>query len=603
MILLEKLKEEKNSPLKIVLRAALAYAALLSLRMHYAHVGGLETGNFLIDNLSIVSNQFSNGGISDLLIFAAIYIMCWYVEQKEHGFDIWTLLLSFVFALLYSIANMCRGTGNLALFYANGYSFCISMLSVIGHWVIFYPALRLFYFALESNNTKEEKAILHPFRTAVVIMLLCWLPWLLMNYPGSFCSDSLNQLSQFFHINPWSSHHPPFSSAIIGLCVKLGILLFDANLGIFLYLLFQSIVGAVIISAGLSLLYKHGLSRRLWIVFVLFFAINPFWGCFMQWLDKDLLYAEMFALCLVLLIPVIKDRRCSTGRAICIASAALTAVLLRKTGQYELLPLFFVLVLWLRKSSRLRLLAATLAVIVLSSCVNNVLYPALGIKEASVAEALSIPFQQTARYVNEYPDEVTEEERAAIAAVLDYDKLDQYKADISDPIKATYHGSGKDMANYLKVWLQMLFKHPICYFEAGFMISYGYLAPGEAYIDAYISSVYNNKTLSAIGVYRVFGDFPTRVFDSVREMFFRLPLTTVLCMCGVYTWIFMACFVQLLRKKRYSAMLLLIPGIFNVLICIASPLYYSTRYELPVIITTPLILGWTILHSKNKESA
>ena len=36
---------------------------------------------------------------------------------------------------------------------------------------------------------------------------------------------------------------------------------------------------------------------------------------------------------------------------------------------------------------------------------------------------LSIPFQQTARYVTKYSDEVTEEEKDAINNVLQYDNL------------------------------------------------------------------------------------------------------------------------------------------------------------------------------------
>ena len=47
----------------------------------------------------------------------------------------------------------------------------------------------------------------------------------------------------------------------------------------------------------------------------------------------------------------------------------------------------------------------------------------LGVLPGSAKEMLSIPFQQTARYVTKYSDEVTEEEKDATNNVLQYDNL------------------------------------------------------------------------------------------------------------------------------------------------------------------------------------
>ena len=132
------------------------------------------------------------------------------------------------------------------------------------------------------------------------------------------------------------------------------------------------------------------------------------------------------------------------------------------------------------------------------------------------------------------------------------------------------------------------------------MLSYGYFAPVRPSLDAYTLIDYY-PVLAEIGFYRVFGDFPSRTFAALREIFIQFPLLNMLNMAGLYTWILMICFVQLLRKKKYSALLLFIPGIMNVLISIASPLCASTRYELPVIATTALILGYTLILSKKPQ--
>lgn len=65
---------------------------------------------------------------------------------------------------------------------------------------------------------------------------------------------------------------------------------------------------------------------------------------------------------------------------------------------------------------------------------------AFHVEKDTPKEMLSLPFQQTARYVRDYGDEVTEEEKAAIGQVLDYDKIVKgYMELTSDPVKTTYH--------------------------------------------------------------------------------------------------------------------------------------------------------------------
>ena len=59
----------------------------------------------------------------------------------------------------------------------------------------------------------------------------------------------------------------------------------------------------------------------------------------------------------------------------------------------------------------------------------------------------SIPMQQTARYLKEYPDDVTKEEAKAIDGVMKYDEIaDLYNPELSDPVKATYRGGHITMA-------------------------------------------------------------------------------------------------------------------------------------------------------------
>ncbi len=594
--------EEKISLGKFIARLLLAFVALMALRVRYEICAGLETDNFIVDNLSKLANQFYRDGLADIPIYVFIFILTGFSAMSAPRREPWILTLALITAVLYTIGNVCLNLGSFGFFLANGYYVCLSVLVISGCTVFFHGLLSLLYFLADSVSSDGGAPLRHPVRSGALIMFVCWLPWMLSNYPASFNPDSTYQIAQWLGVAGWSAHHPPLSTCIMGLCVSMGELLINRNFGAFLYLLLQSFCGALVFSWGLAILYRMGISRKLWTIFVLFFAVNPFWGCYMQWLEKDLLYAVAFCLTLTLLLPVLKERRCSLREAVYIALTSFIAVLLRKTGSYELLPVLVLIAFFLKKSDRKRLLAAFLAVLILSTGVNKVLYPMLNIKTASVKEALNIPFQQTARYVNDYEAEVTPEERTAIDAVLKYDELDKYTPEISDAVKSNYRENASALPEYFKHWFGMLLKHPICYFEAGFVMSYGYLAPVKPNLDAcYLCDYY--PLLGEMGFYRVFDEFPTYAFNSLREIFIQAPLTNILSMAGLYTWILMFCFVQLLRKKQYCALLLFVPCIINILICIASPLCASTRYELPTIAATPLIFGWTIINTKRSKNA
>ena len=58
--------------------------------------------------------------------------------------------------------------------------------------------------------------------------------------------------------------------------------------------------------------------------------------------------------------------------------------------------------------------------------------------------------QQTARYIRDYGNEVTDDERTAIEKVLDYDAIAQsYMPELSDGVKQYYKNPGKgDLPRY-----------------------------------------------------------------------------------------------------------------------------------------------------------
>ena len=138
----------------------------------------------------------------------------------------------------------------------------------------------------------------------------------------------------------------------------------------------------------------------------------------------------------------------------------------------------------------------------------------------------------------------------------------------------------------------MFFKHPGSYLSAFINLSYGYLAPVSQNIEAWIQEEYYDS-MGELGLYHPLDVNYAYFLAQIWNLSMKLPLIKYLCTTGMYTWIVAVLAMLLFKRRRYSALILLVPGIMNILVCLASPLADAIRYELPTVASVPLLIGWT----------
>ncbi len=68
----------------------------------------------------------------------------------------------------------------------------------------------------------------------VIIIFMFWLPGIILSYPATSCHDAWGELAQYFGYTPFTSHHPPFFTILIGSIVELGQMMGDVNIGFLL---------------------------------------------------------------------------------------------------------------------------------------------------------------------------------------------------------------------------------------------------------------------------------------------------------------------------------------------------------------------------------
>lgn len=576
-------------------------AVAVTMALHISAAIPAGSGESLLTDMTArVEQLFTGCQFTDLVVCAAVWLLIRYTARRDKAVDVWSAALALCLALMYVVAQSFLNYDGTALLTLNPWQAMVSVLWVAGLGLLFYFCLRWLEIFLEARGGgpvgTRAKGFLHEhfllcFSLAI---FLCWLPWILMDYPGSYCYDSRSQLYQFLGLETFTAHHPPLSTYIMGLLAAAGRSVWNMNFGCFLYQLLQTCLGAWIFGFGIRKLYDFGLGLSSCVLIAAFFGLTPLWGCSAQWYEKDLLYTEIATWYLICAADVALRRTCGKKDMALLAVSGLLSALLRNSGIYVVIPTAVLLAVYVRRPSRRAVWLSLAAAAVLYAGAVKVLYPrVLGIQDGSVAEALSVPFQQTARYVSEYPDEVTGYEREVIDSVLEYDALSQrYNPEVSDPVKITYRGDGSRLPEYFKVWFLMFLKHPMVYVSAFLNGSYGYMAPVEPNLEAVVFMEYG-ENLTRIGLYRVTGRLPAAVFTLIRSAGMTFPLVRYLCMPGLYTWITLVCLVLLAKRKIWGPLILFVPELMALLVCAASPLPNAIRYALPVAAAAPLLMGWT----------
>ncbi len=584
---------------KRILYFLLSCLAVFALHCRFEIFGGGFPDSDLLNGLNKLYDAFSGPEFVDLLVLAAIYKMLWFADEKCEQAGIGTLIFSFGLSVLLVAAISFKKFNSTAFLRANSFQLFISCICIAGFWVMIYNLIRCLYalfpgegFGIMETKAGKGKSFLEKyfFPVGFFVIFLGWLPWILMNYPGSGCPDSVLQLKEFFGEEPWAAGHPPLSTCIMGGLVALGRWLADANFGCFLYCLLQTCVGAWVFSLSMKKLRDIGVGVGWCMAGIVFFAFTPFWGTYAQWVEKDLLYAEAALLQTICMMEILVKKQCDKRDTALLFISTLAAVFLRNNGIHAVLPALLLLAIWLRGVSRRRVGLVMLVTLIAYEGTMRVLYPALDMGGIPVSESLSIPFQQTARYVCEHGNEVTEQEREVLEKTFGYENLFGYNPVISDPVKIRYRGA--ELGEYFKVWFGMFWKHPGTYVSAFVNQAYGYLAPVEPNIEAWIQEEYDYDYMRELGLYHVFDIKLAYVLAQIWHLSMRLPLVKYLCMPGLYTWIVMILALLLLKRRRYAALILFVPGFMNILVCLASPLANAIRYELPTVASVPLLLGW-----------
>lgn len=349
---------------------------------------------------------------------------------------------------------------------------------------------------------------------------------------------------------------------------------------------------------------KMKIPNILKLIALIFYAICPLYLIFSLNVLKDVLFAIFMFYYILLLLEILIDKNVLTKKIylIKIILTMFLVMMLRNNGVYIIL-LSFPFLLIVIKEYRKRILICLLIPLIIYIVVNKIVYPILQISPGSIKEMLSIPFQQTARTLNE-GKEYEKEDLEIINQVLDVEEIKQnYNPILSDPVKNTFNkdANTQQLLNYFGVWFKYLIKYPTTYIEATLNNSYAYFYPNKSNLVGYFKSPDEFIEENPLSMKHL-EDFQNvrNVLEEFYRIILKAPILGTLISGGFYNWMLLILALYTLLSKNKKFIIVYVALISILLVCIASP-YFAIRYMLSIAYCFPILIMLSIYILKEEN--
>lgn len=549
--------------------------------------------------------------LGSALLLLAIYYFYSKNERKKH-FTI--SILSGLFTFFMIFGNSYMHLGNASLVFKNIGFFLISVIMAIGYYVLFQYLLSLLFSFLDAKHSswKLPKFLSNfekkPFLFSILFILICWLPYILSFYPIILSPDPSYQIKQFFGIRTkyadysvlldenvvMTNHHPVAHTVLLGGCLKIGHLIGQDNLGLFFYSMIQIAVLSSVLAFTISYMKKMKVSSRFRLIALLIYSLVPMFPLYAMSGVKDVLFSAFTCLYILLIHHILtsKGKGYSLLQYIGMGILMLLLILFRNNGLHMILLSFPFLILAVKKYWK-PFTVLFVSVLVLSTAYSKVLLPALHITPGSVREMLSIPFQQTARYVKYHEKDMNEDEKKIVDKVLGYEDLaSRYNPELSDPVKNNFnkYTTSDDLKKYFEVWFHCFWRHPSTYVDATINNVYGFFYPEK--LNWYVYHNYDKRILvDGFDYHFNMLKLPRRVLSGFAIIFPYIPIFGLLSNIGFAVWSILILVGYSIYQRKYSNILVYLPALVLILVCIAGPANTYFRYALPFIFSLPFMVS------------
>ena len=496
-------------------------------------------------------------------------------------------------------------------------SFVLRTVVLTALFIILFAAALLVLRKLNSLqvSTKIQRIAAKPSSTYLVAIVLavCWLPCLLLMFPGNLSNDTTGQLAMFYSMMDGgtyalSDHHPFFDTLVFGSIVYfVGHLTGSIHIGIFVCILLQLCITAVVFAYAFRMAYtRWNVSLLLCLILLLFVALFPVIPIAVASLSKDTFFSWVFLLWFVMLCDLLLtkfERLNSKAFVAAFIAVGILAVLTKKLGIFVIAPtlLLVVLLASTQRKNKIALCVPLLCVVLVMGLVMPRALSLAGVDSGLAKERYSLLYQQTALTYIEHGSEMTAEELASLEEIFGSSEQlgSSYNPAIADPVKDLVNNDL--LRDYLHLYIQQGLEYPDTYITA-LVLHISYIFSDAPIAGLFNSSwhTWNNDYLSENTFEK--SSFNTEMSEEISSAYADVsgaPGISLIFSQGLYAvfipaLLLIATFSCRKGSKRNS-ICLAIPMVVSLAGLVVSPTLASNaetmRYLLPFVYCAPIVLA------------
>lgn len=567
-----------------------------------------------------------------------IYIMLMSFNTKtkarsnKRRVDIPFVMLSLLFAFSMVFGQMIDSSDSALSDMLTGVSQWLKIvLGFVSYAVVGYVALSLIDMSTaKRTETKYDRKIDRLLDFTPLILIICWLPFLIATAPGIMMGDTSTQMKQFFgYENSVSSysisssvnlispdmlitqHHPVIHTLFLGACMQIGHMLFgNYPAGYMMYTVLQFAICLGTLSFGMRYLKRRGVSPTIRLIILILMLIIPWFVGTSLLATKDGLFCCAAILFVLSIDNIANSDDVKPSSIILMAvSALLTSLLRNGVILAAIATVALVFIARIKRNNQqnkartcVGIASALVGTTGIYFLVTSLIFPAFNISGGSPREMLSLPIQQVSAIVKYDGNDISADEKSTIDAVLDYDVLaDNYEPEKADATKNTWNkdATNDDEKRFLSVLIELAMRHPLTAAEATMRNYYGYLYPSGKALGMYnvewSDDVIENGKLDELFGFttdrNVVQKVGTNAFDAWLNAFEHIPVLSIFSSSATYVWMMIVSLVFAFKRKS-SMRCGYIFILFVFLIVLIGPcngtIYY--RYILPLMFTLPFMM-------------
>lgn len=551
-------------------------------------------------------------------VLEASYVKNQERKTKVHKFVV--VLLSFLLSAFLTLGYSIEVSHNFSLCYVNLLAASISLIKfgLLGY--VFFHLISLIIIWLERPlqisdvRFNLKKVFLILVSTRLLLMILC--------FPGFFDFDAAFGLRTILNEGEvLCNHHPLFVQLIHGTFFNIGKMIGYPVIGMCILSIVSIVVSAFIMIYGLCLLRRIGLEKKWLMGITAIYTALPIFPVVTLYITKDGFFAYSFLLYFTTVFElfITKGKVCKEFRFILLHLLSIIFVCLTRHQGVYIVILETVVLLCYYGRLWWFVLRCTIPAFLLVWLFNNVLLPCLDVEPSNKKEMYGMLFQQTAYYLSQHPDDVTDSELKAVSVILDPTLIvDRYQYNIVDDVKSCYvytekgddasdgmlhfrhvnHSGETDaLKKYRHAWFSMFLKHPFTYIEATSAVIGGFFYNNGTCIY-HIDTQWSESTLATNNEF-TFYHFDTfaNLYNKYIARVLRLPIISILFAMPYYIWLFLIITGLLLIRKDMMGISLIFPILLSIGVLFLCPVA-TGRYEWPIIMCLPLIVSY-IKYSNN----